>query len=194
MKFCSNCAHAVSLRIPDGDNRQRFVCERCGSIHYENPRIVVGTLPVQSGRVLLCKRAIEPRAGYWTLPAGFLECGESVAQGAARETEEEAGIDITLGLLFSMVDVPFVNQVHIFYLAEMNGPRVEPGPETLEARLFDLDALPWDSLAFRTVEMTLRWYLDDLRHARPFVGPHTSVVERPTSGESGAVGASASRP
>ncbi|HET7773818.1 MAG TPA: NUDIX hydrolase [Burkholderiaceae bacterium] len=179
MKFCSNCAHPVSLRVPDGDNRLRVVCDQCGTIHYENPRIVVGTLPIRHGQVLLCKRAIEPRSGYWTLPAGFLECGESVAEGAARETEEEAGIDITLGPLFSVVDVPFVNQVHMFYLAEVNGDRLEPGPETLEAALFDVNAIPWETLAFRTVAMTLRWYLDDPSGARQRVGPHSAVVQAP---------------
>lgn len=180
MKFCSNCAHPVTLRIPEGDNRPRAICDACGTIHYVNPRIVVGTLPVQDGRILLCRRAIEPRSGFWTLPAGFLECGESVAQGAARETEEEAGIDIELGPLFSVIDVPFVSQVHIFYLATMKGSRMQPGEETLEAALFAPENIPWDQIAFRTVALSLRRYLDDPAGVMQQAGPYTAVVDRPT--------------
>ncbi|MEZ5739220.1 MAG: NUDIX hydrolase [Burkholderiaceae bacterium] len=161
MKFCSDCGQTVNLTIPAGDNRERYCCVQCGSIHYQNPNMVVGTVPFLGDRVLLCKRAIEPRLGYWTLPAGFMEHGETVSQGALRETSEEAGIDVTLGELFSMLSVPHVGQVHLFYLAGMVSDAMDPGAETLEARLFTEAEIPWDDIAFRTVERTLRWYFED---------------------------------
>ena len=161
MKFCSTCGQAVVHKTPAGDNRPRYCCEGCGAIHYENPRLVVGTVPVFEGKVLLCKRAIEPRYGFWTLPAGFMENGESVAEGAARETVEEAGAQIDIGALFSVLDVPHVHQVHVFYLANMRSAALDPGEETLEARLFDEAEVPWDLLAFPTVKNTLRWYFED---------------------------------
>src|SRR5271154_4461228 len=105
MKFCSACGHEVTLRVPDGDTRERFCCPQCGRIHYQNPKMVVGTIPSAQDRVLLCRRAIEPRRGYWTLPAGFLELGETTEQGALRETAEEAGAQVMLGSLFTMLDV-----------------------------------------------------------------------------------------
>jgi ADP-ribose pyrophosphatase YjhB (NUDIX family) len=161
VKFCASCGQAVIQKIPAGDNRPRYCCEGCGAIHYENPRIVVGTVPVFEGKILLCKRAIEPRYGYWTLPAGFMENGESVSEGAARETVEEAGAQIDIGALFSVLDVPHVHQVHVFYLAKMRSAALDPGEETLEAKLFDESDIPWDLLAFPTVKSTLRWYFED---------------------------------
>jgi ADP-ribose pyrophosphatase YjhB (NUDIX family) len=162
VKFCSHCGQAVVYKTPAGDNRPRYCCEACGSIHYENPRLVVGTLPVFQSKILLCKRAIEPRYGFWTLPAGFMENGESIAAGALRETIEEAGAQIEIGALFSVQDVPHVNQVHVYYLAQMRSAALDPGEETLEARLFDESEIPWDELAFPTVKNTLRWYFEDL--------------------------------
>jgi ADP-ribose pyrophosphatase YjhB (NUDIX family) len=164
VKFCSNCGQAVVHKTPAGDNRPRYCCEACGSIHYENPRLVVGTVPVFEGKVLLCKRAIEPRYGFWTLPAGFMENGESVAEGAARETAEEAGAQIEMGALFSVQDVPHVNQVHVYYLAQMLSLALDPGEETLEAKLFAESEVPWDDLAFPTVKNTLRWYFEDRKN------------------------------
>lgn len=161
MKFCSTCGNAVVQKIPAGDNRLRYCCEACGAIHYENPRLVVGTIPVFGQQVLLCKRAIEPRYGYWTLPAGFMENGESVAEGAARETLEEAGAAVDIGALFSVLDVPHVHQVHVFYLARMHSAALDPGEETLEARLFDEADVPWDQLSFPTVRNSLRWFFED---------------------------------
>lgn len=161
MKFCSVCGHEVQLSVPPGDNRPRYGCAHCGTIHYQNPRLVLGTVPVWQGQVLLCRRAIEPRYGFWTLPAGFMENGETTGEGAQRETVEEAGARIALGEPFSMIDVPHVNQVHVFYLAEMLEPSLDPGPESLEAKLFAETAIPWDAIAFRTVEQTLRWYFAD---------------------------------
>jgi ADP-ribose pyrophosphatase YjhB (NUDIX family) len=150
--------------VPVGDNRLRDCCPQCGAIHYVNPRPVVGTVPRwQSGELLLCRRAIEPRRGYWTLPAGFLEVGETTAAGALRETEEEAGARVTLGPLFTLIDVPHVEQVHIFFLAEMLDLNFSAGEESLDVKLFRPDELPWDELAFDTVRTTLTLYLDDLQ-------------------------------
>lgn len=163
IKFCRECGHSVTYRVPDdGDTRARAVCPQCNTIHYENPLNVVGTIPVLAdGRVLLCKRNIEPRWGKWTLPAGFMELDETTAQGAARETDEEAGADIRMGALFSIVNVPRVGQVHLFYTAEVLSEQLNPGPETIEARFFREDEIPWDELAFRTVSTTLqRWFAD----------------------------------
>lgn len=161
MKFCSNCASPVSKQTPPGDNRPRFCCAVCDTIHYQNPNMVLGTIPVFQDQILLCRRAIEPRHGYWTLPAGFMEHHETVAEGAARETREEAGIEFELGDVFSILSVPHVGQVHLFYLANMTSPDIDPGPETLEAALFSESDIPWDQIAFQTVERTLRWFFED---------------------------------
>ena len=163
IQFCRNCGTAVAYRVPDdGDTRERAVCPQCHTIHYENPLNVVGTIPVMpDGRVLLCKRNIEPRRGKWTLPAGFMELGETTAEGAARETDEEAGALLTMGRLFSVISVPRVGQVHLFYCATLDSDAFAPGPETVEARLFHESEIPWDELAFRTVSTTLRlWFAD----------------------------------
>jgi ADP-ribose pyrophosphatase YjhB (NUDIX family) len=161
VKFCSNCAAPVARRIPPGDGLPRWVCDRCGVIHYQNPLMVVGAIPEHEGKLLLCRRAIEPRYGYWTLPAGFMENGETVAQAAQRETLEEAGARIALGEAFSMISVPYVNQVHVFFRARLLDLDLAPGEETLEARLFEEAALPWKDIAFRTVGLTLRHWLAD---------------------------------
>jgi ADP-ribose pyrophosphatase YjhB (NUDIX family) len=161
MKFCSNCASPVVQRVPPGDSLPRYICDRCGEIHYQNPKVVVGTVPEWEGRVLLCRRAIEPRYGYWTLPAGFMENGETVAAGAARETLEEAGTRIELAEAFSMISVPRVNQVHVFFRARVLDLEFRPGAETLEVALFDEPEIPWKDIAFRTVSLTLeRWFAD----------------------------------
>lgn len=165
IKFCRACGTAVDYRLPDdGDTRQRAVCPACATVHYENPLNVVGTIPVTAdGRVLLCKRNIEPRRGLWTLPAGFMELGETTAQGAQRETDEEAGADIRMGRLFSIVNVPHVGQVHLFYCAELLSEQFDPGHETQEARLFSEAEIPWDELAFRTVSSSLRLWFEHCR-------------------------------
>ena len=161
IRHCPSCGAAVELRVPVDDNRVRAVCPACALVHYENPLNVVGTVPAWGLQVLLCRRAIEPRRGFWTLPAGFLELGESTAEGALRETDEEAGALIDLGALFSVMNVVRVGQVHLFYLAQMRGPSLNPGPESLEARLFNEADVPWDEIAFRTVKETLRCYFAD---------------------------------
>ncbi len=153
----------MERRIPADDSRERAVCPACGEIHYENPLNVVGTVPVWGEQVLLCKRAIEPRYGYWTLPAGFLELGESTAEGAARETDEEAGAHIELQGLFSLLNVVRVGQVHLFYRARMLDTTLNLGSESLEARLFYEHEIPWDELAFRTVRRTLELFFEDRR-------------------------------
>lgn len=163
MKFCSQCGSPVEIRVPDGDTRLRAVCTACAEIHYVNPKMVLGTIPVWGDQVLLCRRAIEPRLGLWTLPAGFMEINESTAQGAMRETMEEAGARVELGPLFSVFDIPHVDQVHIFYLAKLKDLDYAAGPESLEVRLFREDEIPWDSIAFRTITATLKFYFHDRR-------------------------------
>ena len=163
IKHCRVCGTEVAYRMPADDNRERAVCPACGEIHYENPLNVVGTVPVWQGQVLLCRRNIEPRYGLWTLPAGFMELGETTSEGAARETVEEAGAKIEMGELFTMLDVVRVGQVHLFYRARMLDTTLDPGPETIEARLFREDEVPWDELAFRTVRETLQHFFADRR-------------------------------
>jgi ADP-ribose pyrophosphatase YjhB (NUDIX family) len=161
MKFCANCGAAVVQRVPPGDTLPRWVCDNCGEIHYQNPKLVVGTIPEHEGRVLLCRRAIEPRYGYWTLPAGFMENDETAAQAALRETLEEAGSTVELGEPFTLISVPRVNQVHLFYRARLRDLEFKPGEETLEVALLDEAAIPWQEIAFRTVGLTLkRWFAD----------------------------------
>jgi len=158
IKHCRACGSPVGYQVPDDDNRERAVCPACQLIHYENPLNVVGTVPVWGEQVLLCKRAIEPRHGFWTLPAGFMELGETVEDGAIRETVEEAGANIELQDLFTMISVVRVGQVHLFYRARMTDATLDPGPETLEARLFHEHEVPWDQIAFRTVKDTLQHF------------------------------------
>ena len=178
LNFCSVCAHAITLRIPPGDNRPRACCDQCGAIHYVNPKIVVGTVTTWGTQVLLCRRAIEPRRNYWTLPAGFLEAGEGAGDGAIRETDEEAGARIVLGPLFTMFDVLHVEQVHLFYRADLVDLDFAAGEESLEVRLFEEDAIPWDELAFRTVALTLRHFFAD--RARDRYELHSDVIEWPS--------------
>ena len=167
LKHCRECGSALVYRLPDdGDTRERAICSACHTVHYENPLNVVGTVPWwgETGeQVLLCMRNIEPRRGKWTLPAGFMELGETTAQGAARETDEEAGASIELQELFTVMNVVRVGQVHLFYRARLLSTHFNPGHETMEARLFTEDEIPWDEIAFRTVRETLERYFDDRR-------------------------------
>jgi len=164
IKHCRNCGTSVVYRIPDdGDTKARAICTACTTVHYENPLNVVGTVPVWGDKVLLCKRNIEPRWGKWTLPAGFMELNETVAEGAARETVEESGAEFELEGLFTLVNVARVGQVHLFYRARLLSDRFKPGFETIEARLFAEDEIPWDEIAFRTVKETLEHYFADRR-------------------------------
>ena len=169
MKFCASCGSPVVRRVPPGDTLERWVCDVCGEIHYQNPKLVIGTVPEHGGRILLCRRAIEPRYGYWTLPAGFMENDETTGQAALRETLEEAGAAVELGAPFTMISVPRVNQVHLFYLARLGVMEFKPGEETLEVALYEEAAIPWKEIAFRTVASTLRhWFADRARGAFGF--------------------------
>jgi len=175
MRYCSTCGQPVTMRVPVGDSRLRACCDHCGAIHYVNPRPVVGTIPVWGHEVLLCRRAIEPRYGKWTLPAGFMEIGETTGAGALRETLEEAGARVELGPLFSMIDVPHVEQVHIFFRARLLDLAFVPGDESLDVQLFQEAAMPWAEIAFRTVAATLHPFFAD--RARGSFGVHTESIE-----------------
>lgn len=170
IQHCKKCGSPVVYRIPDdADNKPRAVCTVCHTIHYENPLNVVGTVPVwgDSGQyVLLCQRNIAPRLGKWTLPAGFMELQETTAQGAARETVEEAGAEFEMGELFTLINVPHVGQVHLYYRARLLSDRFNPGVETMQARLFTEAEIPWQDLAFRTVKTTLEHYFADRRRGQ----------------------------
>ena len=160
MKYCSRCGAEVSRRVPADDNRERWVCDECGTIHYQNPRIVVGCVAEQDGKVLLCKRSIEPRYGFWTVPAGFMELGESLAEGAARETLEEACAKVEIGHLFAAVDVIEAGQVHFFFTGRLVGG-FGVGHESMDAALFDETQIPWDEIAFLSGKFALKTYFED---------------------------------
>jgi len=177
MNFCDNCGTKVALRTPPGDDKPRHVCDNCGTIHYRNPLMVVGSIPEWEDKILLCKRAIEPRLGKWTLPAGFMELGESTAGAASRETLEEANARIEITGLYTMLSVPHVNQVHIFYRARLLDLDFGPGVESLEVALFREEEIPWDEIAFRTITTTLRHYYSD-RKAKSFQ-VHTGDIHMP---------------
>lgn len=161
MKYCSACGHKLILCIPDGDSRERHLCEQCDTVHYQNPRIVTGCLVVWDRRVLLCKRAIEPRSGFWTLPAGFLENGETTQAGAERETWEEARARVAIDDLYTIFSLPHISQVYMFYRAQLIDGKYDVGSETTEVGLFDEENVPWSSLAFPVVRDTLEHYFRD---------------------------------
>jgi ADP-ribose pyrophosphatase YjhB (NUDIX family) len=162
MKFCSQCGNPLTLRIPQQDDRERHVCDHCGVIHYQNPRIIVCSIPAWQNKVLLCKRAIEPRHGLWTLPGGFMENGESTQEAAVRETLEEACAIIEVHDLYSLYNVAHIDQVHLFFRASLLAPEFAPGAESLEVALFSEDEVPWQDLAFPAVASTLKHYFRDL--------------------------------
>lgn len=161
MNFCPDCGGRVALRTPAGDHLPRHVCETCGAVHYRNPRLVVGCVPELEGRILLCRRAIEPRRGFWTVPAGFMENGETLQQAAARESLEEALAAVEIGSLLAIVHVLHAEQVHVFFRARLGAPEFAPGPESLEVELVAPADIPWADLAFPSTEFALRRYLDD---------------------------------
>ena len=167
MKFCSHCGSgALEFRIPDGDALPRYVCAQCGTIHYQNPKVVVGCLPEWQGQVLLCKRAIEPRLGLWTLPAGFLENGETLAAGALRETLEEADARVVIDDLYAVISLPHISQIYVIFRSTLADLEFGPGPESLEVALFREEDIPWDQLAFRTISRSLRNYFLDRKLGR----------------------------
>jgi ADP-ribose pyrophosphatase YjhB (NUDIX family) len=177
VKFCSNCgAAALEFRVPEGDTLPRYVCAQCGAIHYQNPKVVVGCLPEWQGNVLLCRRAIEPRKGLWTLPAGFLENSETLAAGALRETLEEADARVAIDSLYTVISLPHISQVYVIFRSTLADLDFGPGPESLEVALFREDDIPWDQLAFRTIARTLRNYFLDRKLGHFSV--HVSAIDR----------------
>ena len=160
MTYCSECGAETRREIPNDDNRERDICPSCGTVHYRNPLIVVGCVPERDGKILLCKRAIEPRYGYWTVPAGFMELGESTVQGAARETMEEACAEVEIGHLFAVVDVVDAGQVHMFYTAKLLSD-FAAGPESLDVAMYSEDEVPWDDIAFHSGRFALEKYFED---------------------------------
>ncbi len=167
MKYCTRCGHLLHHRIPPGDNRPRYVCDHCQTIHYQNPRIVAGCLPLWQDRVLLCRRAIEPRRGLWTLPAGYMENGETLEQAAVRETFEEACTEVDEIELYTLFNLPHIDQVTLFFRARMRSAEFAAGDESLEVALFREDQIPWQALAFPTITQTLQFYFAD-RPGRQF--------------------------
>jgi ADP-ribose pyrophosphatase YjhB (NUDIX family) len=161
MNFCSNCGTRVVLKVPEGDLLPRHVCENCGTIHYQNPKIVVGSVPEYQGRILICKRGIEPRQGYWTVPAGFMENDETLEVGAAREAQEEALIDVEIGSLLLVANVTHARQVHIFFRSRMRTPDFGVTHESLDVKLVDEKDIPWNDLAFPSTEYALRRFIED---------------------------------
>ncbi len=178
MNFCSHCGTTVSLRIPTGDTLPRYVCDTCGTIHYSNPKMVVGCIPEWEDKVLLCKRAIEPRHGKWTLPAGFLENGETANQGAARETLEEANARVEIGALYTFYNLPSINQIYVLFRGRLLDLDFSAGSESLDVRLFDEHEIPWDELAFPTISETLNHYYTD-RHNGGFGFHMGDIVRKP---------------
>ena len=161
MKFCNQCGETLSINIPAGDNRERHVCKSCSTVHYQNPRIIAGCIPSHEDSILLCRRAIDPRHGLWTLPAGFMENDETIAEGCARETWEEALAKVDNLQLYTVISVPSVNQVHTLMLGDLVDDEFSAGPESLEVELFTEEEIPWDELAFTAVRMTLERYFED---------------------------------
>ncbi len=178
IKFCSQCGSPeVRFTIPEGDNRPRYICGKCDFIHYQNPNIVAGCLVTHEDKILLCKRAIEPRKGLWTLPAGFMENNETAEQAAQRETWEEARAKVNVHGLYTVFNLPHINQVYMIYRGDLVANAFEPGPESLEVDLYAIDDLPWDELAFATIRETLRLYIEDVNRGK--FGLHTADIIRP---------------
>lgn len=183
MKFCSRCGSEVQLLVPEGDNRPRHVCGECDMIHYQNPKMVVGTIPEWEDKILLCKRAIEPRYGLWTLPAGFMENAETSQQGALRETSEEANARVELIELYTLFNLPHISQVYLLFRGRLLDLDFAPGEESLEVALFSEDEIPWDQLAFPVVIETLKLYFEDRRKGA--FGLRSGTIERSQGGRLG---------
>lgn len=166
MKFCSACGATVALRIPNDDSRPRHICSSCGTVHYQNPNMVIASLPIWEEKILLCRRAIEPRYGLWTLPGGFMENGESTTQAAIRETLEEANARIEIGELYSMYSLPYINQVHLLFMARLLDLDFSPGAESLEVKLFSETDIPWDEIAFRPVRFSLEHFFAERKQGK----------------------------
>ena len=176
MKYCSECGQPVRIKVPSGDNRPRHVCDSCNTIHYLNPKIVTGTLPIWEDQVLLCKRAIEPRYGLWTLPAGFMEIGETTEEAAERESREEANANLKIQQLYTIISLPHIDQVYMLYRAQLSNLEFYPGDETLEVKLFQEEQIPWQELAFRTIHFTLQRFFEDRRKGHFPLHTHTIIA------------------
>lgn len=161
MKFCSNCGQPIEIRIPDGDHLPRYCCPACGSIHYQNPRIISACIPQWGDRILLCRRAIEPRKGYWTLPAGFMEIGETVSEAAARETREETNAQVEVGDLFAIFNLPHIAQVYMVHHGQLLTPEYSTTAESSEVCLVRESEIPWSELAFETMRRSLTYFFED---------------------------------
>jgi ADP-ribose pyrophosphatase YjhB (NUDIX family) len=176
MKYCSECGAPVSLRVPRGDHLPRHVCGQCQTVHYQNPKIIAGSIPVWDERILLCRRAIEPRYGLWTLPAGFMENGETTVEAAAREAREEANAELENLALYGVFNLPHISQVYMMFRAELKNGSASAGSESLDVALFREDEIPWDELAFPVVRETLELFLAERRDGR--FGVHMGDVLR----------------
>ena len=169
MNYCSNCGNCVALMIPPGEDRPRFFCKSCGTIHYQNPKVVVGCIPEMDEKILLCRRAIEPCYGKWTLPAGYLENGETVMEGAKREAVEEACVNIEILSPYALFNIPGINQIYLLFRARLKDETFKPGTESIEVKLFTEEEIPWDQIAFKVVKATLKKYFNDrLKGLFPF--------------------------
>jgi len=176
MKFCSHCGAGVQWRIPDGDNLPRHICDSCNTIHYQNPKIVAGCIPEWEDKILLCKRAIEPKYGLWTLPAGFMENNETTAEAALRETQEEANAQVDSLRLYAMFDIAYISQVYLMFRARMVNQQFKPGQESLDVALYKEDEIPWNELAFPVIDETLRRYFKDKKNNA--FGLHIGEIQR----------------
>ncbi len=176
LTFCSHCGERNTTRVPEGDHLPRVLCEACGTIHYQNPRIVVGCVPTWNDRILICKRAIEPRYGYWTIPAGFLENGETLEAGAARECHEEALARVRIGSLLAVCNITHAHQVHVFFRAELEVPEHGAGTESLDTALVHPDDIPWQDIAFPSTRFALERFLAD--RAAGVEGHHLTELNR----------------
>lgn len=179
MKYCSNCSATVELLIPEGDSLPRYVCNTCNIIHYQNPKMVVGCIPEWEDKILLCRRAIEPRLGWWTLPAGFMENNETLEQAAARETLEEANARVEIGDLYAVYSLPHISQVYVLFRARLLDLDFKPGIESLEVKLLPENEIPWEELAFRVIHDPLKKYFKERKLGK--LGFHTGVIDRPHS-------------
>lgn len=182
MAFCMQCGQPTVTRVPIGDSLPREVCTHCGFIHYVNPKIICGALVTSGEHILLCRRAIEPCYGKWTLPAGFMELGETLQDGAARETREEAHAEITIEQLYCLYNIPRIGQVYVLFKALLNDGQFGAGEETIESRLFTIDELPWEDLAFPSVERTLRHFVHDRSLGQTPLPQHLETIESRVSG------------
>lgn len=176
MKYCSECGNPVVHRVPEGDNLPRHICENCNLVHYQNPKLVVGCLPVWNEQVLLCKRAIEPCSGLWTLPAGFMENSETLEQAAIRESQEEANANLEIESLYTITSLPHINQVYVLYRAKLLDLAFSPGIESLDVQLFHEHEIPWEQLAFKTIEISLKHFFHDRKQQQFNI--HTHVINK----------------